>query len=100
MFKKKHMPLATLMCPVQITNDIDSILLTVPAINEHFVHQPPMSKIIQTFIIQTMVKFFKNKRSILGNNSLHLYANLQLKIQNTNISAFHLSKFDIWRIST
>ena len=67
-FKKKHVPLASLMCPLQITNDIDSLLLTLPAINEHFIHQHSNT---HTAIIQTVFKIFKNKKSILNNDFLH-----------------------------
>ena len=38
-------PLATPMFPLQITNDLDFLPLTLPSINGHFINQTPMSEI-------------------------------------------------------
>ena len=48
-----------------------------------------MSKITQTVTIQTMVRVFKNKE-FYPDVFMHLYANLQLKIQNKNTLKFNI----------
>ena len=34
------MALESLLCPLQIINDIESLTLTLHGVNAHFIHQP------------------------------------------------------------
>ena len=81
-FKKNcNVILDTLMCPLQMTSDLELISLTPHVINGHFTHQPPISKITQLVITQRPVK---KKKVHLSYICLHVCANLWLKIQNAN----------------
>ena len=64
------------MYVLKIINHIYSISLTLPATNEHFIHQPHKFSVGHNL---DNGQNFQNKKGTLK-YSLHLYTNLQCKI--------------------
>ena len=72
------------MCPLQIINDIEPLSLTLYGVNACFIHHPSN---VENYSIghksETDRPKPKKKIVILDNLFLHLSANFEVKIQNT-----------------
>ena len=80
-----NVPLDALICPLQIINDIEPLSLTLHGLNACFIHHPSS---VENYSIghksETDWPKQKQKKCILENIFLHLYACFGVKIQNTN----------------
>ena len=73
--------LGTLMCPLQITNDIEPLSLTLHVINRHLIHQLPNVKNYLIDHNSDTNNKFKNKKTESGE---HIFTPLyQLMTQNS-----------------
>ena len=55
---------SSLICPLQMTNDIEPLSLTLHGVNGHFIDPPQMVKITKSAIVRTADKIFKNKKNL------------------------------------
>ena len=79
----KKVPLDALICPLQIINDIEPLLLTLHGVNACFIHHPSN---IKNYSIshKSETNRAKQKKIVLENIFLELYASFGVKIQNTS----------------
>ena len=77
-------PLDALMCPLQIINDIEPLSSTLHGVNACFIHHPSN---VENYSIshksETGQPKPKKKNVIVDNLFLHLSADFEVKIQNT-----------------
>ena len=87
------------MCPLQITNDIEPLSLTIHGVNACFMYQPSH---VKNYLIghKLETNWQKQKNGVLENTFLHLYTGFRVKIQNTSGQKSSLNFFDIWAIGT
>ena len=94
-------PSDTVMCPLQIINDIEPLSLTIHGVNMCLIHYPSN---VENYSIghksETDRPKQKQKNSVLENIFLHLYTGFGLKNQNTNGQKFLSNFFDICKIGT
>ena len=94
-------PLDDLICPLQMTNDIEPLSLTLNGVNACFIHHPSN---LENYSIghksETGEPKNKQKNGPLENIFLHLYTGFGYKIQNTSGRKSSLNFFHIWEIST
>ena len=71
------------MCPLQIINDIEPLLLTLHGVNACFIHHPSNVKNYSIGHKSETDQPKPQKNVILDNIFLHPSANFDVKIQNT-----------------
>ena len=88
-------PLEVLMCPLQIINDIEPLSSTLHGVNACFIHHP--SNVKNNSIGHKSETDWQNqkKKVILDNLFLHLSANFEVKIQNTQC---YRSRLTFWHL--
>ena len=85
----RNVLLDSLMCPLQIINDIEPLTLTLHDVNACFIHHPSKSKITQSAISLTLVNQKKEKKS---SAELHIFTPL-CKFLGQNSKYWVLQKF-------
>ena len=80
-----NVPSDTLMCPLQIINDIESVSLTLHGVNSRFIHHPSNVKNYSISHKSETTQQKKNKKKVHPSYIfLHLCAKFWVKIQNTH----------------
>ena len=96
-----NVPLDALICPLQITNDIESLSLTLHGLNARFIHHPSN---VENYSIahksETDQPKQKKEIRVLDNIFLHLYTGFGLKNQNTNGQKSLSNFLDMCKIDT
>ena len=94
-----NVPLDTLICHLQIINDIEPLSLTLHGVNTCFIHHPSN---VKNYSIghKSETDQPKKNNGVLENIFLHLYTCFGVKIQNTNGQKSLSNFLDICKIDT